>query len=307
MENILMLRIRTIKPDLYRHFELYEIERKYGINFRAAFPALFCCCDKQGRFRWDPRSLKLDILPYDDIDFSVALDVLNEHGFIKKYESEGKFYGFIPTWALHQVINNREKESSLPIPNENNIIDASITRDYIKKEDVNSCNGNYSGEGKGREWEGNGKGMGMGREGNGNRREGKGKVPKREKKLSTADYSDDFSLFWDCYPEKKGKLKAFNSWKSIRNLPSVDKIISAILRQDEERGIKKLHGAFVPAWKHPASWLNAACWEDGVSTEDDVIREKSQSANGGQYGLVVSDDFIKRIEREAEAKENASK
>jgi hypothetical protein len=115
LENV-MPRIRTVKPDLFRHVELFETEKKYNVPIRTAFIGLLTCCDREGRFRWQPRQLKLDILPYDEVDFSLVLDALLDNGFIEKYTVEGKDYGFIPSWNRHQVINHKESKSCLPVP-----------------------------------------------------------------------------------------------------------------------------------------------------------------------------------------------
>lgn len=123
-----MARIRTVKPELFRHERLYEAEKHYGLPLRLVFIGLFTVCDREGRFKWRPRELKLDILPYDEMDFSAALNALLETGFIKAYEVNEIVYGFIPSWNKHQVINNRERQSDLPEPEPPFIIAAPMTR-----------------------------------------------------------------------------------------------------------------------------------------------------------------------------------
>ena len=109
-----MARIRTIKPEFFRHEGLYEAEIKYKLPLRISFAGLWTACDREGRFKWKPRALKLDVLPYDELDFSRVLDALLTCGFIVKYEKDGEDFGCIPSWHTHQVINNRESESVLP-------------------------------------------------------------------------------------------------------------------------------------------------------------------------------------------------
>jgi hypothetical protein len=111
-----MARIRTVKPELFRHEELFEAECESGLPLRLSFIALFTTCDREGRFKWRPRQLKLDCLPYDEIDFSRVLDALLTRGFIVKYEVDGVAYGCIPSFTTHQIINNRESESIFPAP-----------------------------------------------------------------------------------------------------------------------------------------------------------------------------------------------
>lgn len=138
-----MARIRTIKPEFFRHHELWSAERDSGLPLRVAFVGLWCVADREGRFRWQPLVLKLDVLPFEELDFAAVLDALVTHGFVRKYEVDGVAYGLIPSFGKHQLINNREKPSTLPAPEG----DACATRE-----------GNAQGEGE-REGEGEGNGV----------------------------------------------------------------------------------------------------------------------------------------------------
>ncbi len=111
-----MGKIRTVKPELFRHERLFEAEQHSSFPLRLIFIGLFTVVDAEGRFRWRPRQLKLDILPYDEINFESALLSLVEFGFIKKYVYQNEWYGCIPTWRKHQSINQREPQSNLPNP-----------------------------------------------------------------------------------------------------------------------------------------------------------------------------------------------
>jgi hypothetical protein len=81
---------------------------------RFAWAMLPTSCDREGRFKWRPRVLKLDILPYDSCDFSAVLDAWLTRGFVVKYRVGDEWYGWIPTFLTHQVPNNREQASQLP-------------------------------------------------------------------------------------------------------------------------------------------------------------------------------------------------
>lgn len=115
-------RIRTVKPTLFQHGDLYDLEESTGsgggprLPIRLAFIGLFGYTDCEGRFEWKPRELKVNILPYDDADFGAILEALERGGFIVSYEVEGKKYGLIPTFLDHQTINKREAASSIPPP-----------------------------------------------------------------------------------------------------------------------------------------------------------------------------------------------
>ena len=113
-----MGRIRTIKPDFFKHEGLYDAEVEEGLPLRIAFAGLWTVCDREGRFEWRPRKLKTDVLPYDDVDFSRVLHALTTRGFVVRYTHEGRDYGVVPSFSAHQVINNREKPSEIPSPDE---------------------------------------------------------------------------------------------------------------------------------------------------------------------------------------------
>ncbi len=141
------MRIRTIKPEFFIHDGLYEAEREFKLPLRIAFAGLWCAADREGRFKWEPRRLGAQILPYDGVDFSRVLHALVTRGFLVQYRVDDACFGAIPSWHSHQLINNRERASDIPNPSDGEQLDACPTRDprvtHASKE-----------EGKGREGKG---------------------------------------------------------------------------------------------------------------------------------------------------------
>lgn len=123
------MRIRTVKPEFFNHESLFDLEYESSLPIRLAFIGLWCAADRDGRFKWEPRRLGVQILPFDGIDFSRVLDALMTRGFIHKYGDDIGVYGVIPSFGKHQVINNRERDSELPDPLNCNDFDARLTRD----------------------------------------------------------------------------------------------------------------------------------------------------------------------------------
>jgi hypothetical protein len=111
-----MSRIRTVKPELFKHEDLFDAEQNSKLPLRLAFIGLFTVADREGRFKWRPRTLKLDILPHDFIDFATILDALAHAGFIERYEIEGEIYGWIPTFTKHQRFTGKEAETKSLLP-----------------------------------------------------------------------------------------------------------------------------------------------------------------------------------------------
>jgi uncharacterized protein YdaU (DUF1376 family) len=73
------------------------------------------------------------------------------------------------------------------------------------------------------------------------------------------EYIDRFDVFWKIYPRKVARKNALKAWLKIKPDDALTKqIIDAINKQ----GLCNREIQFVP---HPASWLNAARWEDEIA------------------------------------------
>ncbi len=81
-----MGRIRSVKPEVFKHDGLFDLERETGLPLRLAWIGLWTVCDREGRFPWRPRVLKPEILPHDSIDFA---DVLNAFGLPLHSQRQG--------------------------------------------------------------------------------------------------------------------------------------------------------------------------------------------------------------------------
>lgn len=241
-----MGRIRTVKPELFTHGDLFDAEKSSGLPLRLSFIALTTCCDREGRFKWKPRELKLDCLPFDDVDFSRVLDALTTRGFVVRYASpDGQEYGCIPTFTKHQVVNNREKASDIPSPTGTGVVtrearvdDTSATRE---------ARGLRGREGKGREGEGN----------------------------NGVSVDERFEALWSAYGKIGSKPQAFTYWRS---LSEVDKMaIEAKL---------PAYVASTPGGqyrKHLQGWINpkGRLWESAIV----AASEPQQTAEAKPKGV----------------------
>lgn len=247
-----MARIRTVKPDLFKHEELYDLEVETKLPIRLAFIGLWCVCDREGRFKWRPNQLKIEVLPYDKCDFSRVLDALATRGFIEEYATEtGEKYGYVPTFLAHQVINNRETKSLLPCP-----FDASSTRDP-------RALSTHKGKGK--------EGKGKGRE-----EEGKGTT------VTLAETTDGFEEFYSVYDKKVERPDAEKAWRKIApNEQLFERIIKATKAYVRSTPDKKYR-------KNPATWLNGNCWNDEVIDS----RQKSFQERRDEEAQRNIDEFV---------------
>ncbi|AUR92749.1 hypothetical protein NVP1176O_47 [Vibrio phage 1.176.O._10N.261.55.F5] len=136
-----MARIRTIKPEFFTSESVLSVSPLA----RLFFIGLWCEADRDGRLKWKPRTLKFRYLPADNADIDKLSDELINEGMINIYSVGEVEYCEIPSFASHQVINNRERESDIP-PND---IHASTTRQPRVKAEGRK-------EGKGKEGKGTG-------------------------------------------------------------------------------------------------------------------------------------------------------
>jgi len=130
------------------HEGLYDLEHETKLPVRVAFAGLWCVADREGRFVWRPRTLKVAILPHDVVEFDAVLDALERGRFVRRYEVDGVQYGVIDTLKIHQVINQREAASAIPAPPAPECTNAHVHSD--------ATHVHARGEGKGRELEGKG-------------------------------------------------------------------------------------------------------------------------------------------------------
>ncbi len=93
---------------------------------------------------------------------------------------------------------------------------------------------------------------------NKNRKNVRSEEPERE--LSES-YSPEFSDFWDLYPNKTGKGKAWESWQKKRCNVILDIILTSVnLHLDCKKWNPNSKGdTYIPL---PSTWLNQNRWED---------------------------------------------
>lgn len=224
-----MARIRTIKPDFFTSEDIVSLSPLA----RLLFISTWLEADREGRFVWRPKNLKLRYLPGDDCDIYALTDELLDAGLVVTYGVNGQTYAEIPSFTRHQVINNRESESIIPA----RVTDALTTR-AVRVNDATTT-------------------PLMGRE----RKEGKVDSTRR---LQDEQADDGFALFWEQYPVKKGKQDALKAWRKLK--PSgdlLDTIMAALKAQKASPDWQKDGGKYI---QHPATWLNGCRWEDEVST-----------------------------------------
>lgn len=92
--------------------------------------------------------------------------------------------------------------------------------------------------------------------------------------LPSLEYSEDFLKFYNAYPWKADKPKAFASWKAINPQNGLaEKIIQAV--EAQKRTKQWSEGIGIPM---PSTWLNNKRWEDDCSLPEGAAIPKDQLA-----------------------------
>jgi hypothetical protein len=105
-----MARIRTIKPEFFTSEDICNLTPLS----RLFYIALWCEADREGRLDWKPKTFKLRYFPGDNCDINEMAKELTACGLVITYTHDGFDYAEIPTFLEHQVINNRETDSTRP-------------------------------------------------------------------------------------------------------------------------------------------------------------------------------------------------
>ena len=118
-----MARIRSIKPEFFKHLELQELENEYrGQYVMFVYAGLWTQCDKNGVFFCNAKVLKNEILPYVDFDMQKSLDILEKRGYFIKYSVNGRDYGFVQNFSKYQFCSANEKKQPAKYPEPPEII-----------------------------------------------------------------------------------------------------------------------------------------------------------------------------------------
>lgn len=105
-----MAYIRTTKATFFTSDDIVSL----SLLARLLYIALWTEADRDGRLTWRPGNFKLRFLPGDACDINELCSELLNSGLVVIYPVDGKTYAEIPSFTRHQVINSRERKSTLP-------------------------------------------------------------------------------------------------------------------------------------------------------------------------------------------------
>ena len=92
-----------------------------------------------------------------------------------------------------------------------------------------------------------------------------------------AQFEELFTEFWNAYPRKLDKAKAFRAFKSALKRAKFEDVLAGVIayRNDPKRDPEFT--------KYPATWLNSDSWENAATTPENRIRSEKEREASKQY------------------------
>ena len=100
------MRTRDLKPAFFRDERLLDLP----FHHRLLFAGLWCAADKKGRLKDQPKIIKADVFPSDNVPIEKMLTALAECRLIERYEALGLRCIWIPNFGKHQHPHPKEPD-----------------------------------------------------------------------------------------------------------------------------------------------------------------------------------------------------
>ena len=146
-----MARIRYLKPDFFKDEDIKELP----YEARLFYQGLWVQADREGRGEDRPERLKIEIMPYDEVDAEKIMKLLScpkkngKRPFIVRYAIDGEKYYQIINWQKHQKPHKTERNSDIPSPPKELLtVRQPLTNGYATNISVGNGDGDGKGNGK---------------------------------------------------------------------------------------------------------------------------------------------------------------
>jgi hypothetical protein len=267
-----MARIRYLKPDFFKDEDIKELP----YEVRLFYQGLWVQADREGRGEDRPERLKIEIMPYDDVDAEKIMQVLacpkknGKRPFITRYVIDGERYYQIINWQKHQKPHKTERDSDIPPPPKDLLtVKQPLNNGYA----TNISVGNGDGDGDGKE--------------NGEEIVNKQASPAcavslKTKELLDSVYSEGLNIY-----QLINKFKKDAKWRKDENIP--DEVLNRICEQykkDRDK-IREPYPWFIKVLRmESASYFankniaqSAKLKEGGIGKMADILRQMQERAS----------------------------
>lgn len=241
-----MARARTIKPGFFTNGDLIDCQPLA----RLLFAGLWTEADRRGVLEDRPKTLKIKLLGGDDCDADALLTELADHGFIRRYEADGRRCIVIINFEKHQSPHPKEAENELPVAEEQVVSNLQASDSPLSKNAIpyipSVSNPSVH------------------------------PVPAKRGKPSPD--LEGFEEWYGEYPAHVGRADAEKAWVKL----SADDRTAALsgLRAQLEAQAFSEDKSSVP---RPATWLNGRRWQD------EPVRHWTRNRSNGQRDLAQND------------------
>jgi len=237
-----MPRARNIKPSFFRNPDLAEID-PIG---RLLFIGLWTMADREGRLEDRPRYIKFELLPSDRFDIDAGLNMLQDRGFIVRYQHGDAKYIQVINFVKHQNPHIKEAPSTIPAPGEHGASTVQVEARQVQAR-LNPESPLLNPEPN-----------------NGDVPDGTDGVKTFEvidggiKPKPKPKYSAEFESFWLAYPSGHGnKARSYEQWRRIK--PDEDLRREIMTGLDAWKRCDRWRNGYVKAAE---VWLKDSWWED---------------------------------------------
>lgn len=247
MVDVLMARIRTVKPELWTDPEFVDC----STNARLLFVAALNFASDYGVLLDNPKQLKMLCFPGDSFDVADLVDELVAHNlWCRRVAPDGAAVLIIRTFAQHQRVDKRQDgrwgdpATWAEFPDHSGNVPGTV--------DEQDATGRPVMEGNG---------------------EDNSPAPS----APVADVPDEqFAQFWDAYPRKLVRKEALKAWRTAVKSTDPDVIIAGLEPWRSYWRKQRTAQEHIP---HGATWLRQERWLETPSSGPPA-RDQQVSQNG---------------------------
>jgi hypothetical protein len=279
-----MARIRYLKPDFFKDEDIKELP----FEARLFYQGLWIQADREGRGEDRPERLKIEIMPYDDVDAEQIMQLLaqqkknGKRPFIIRYEIDGERYYQIINWQKHQKPHKTERQSDIPPPSNECLTVKQPLKDVYAS---NFSVGNGDGNG---DWNGDGR---VCKQAAPAHEQGSYAVSSQTKELLDSVYKQGFNIY-----QLINKFKKQAKWSKKQKIP--DEVLNNICEQytQDKDNIRELYPWFIKvlSMTSHAYFANANIEEgkrykkQGIGMMADILKQITEKNSDGKD---ISDDI----------------
>ncbi len=253
------MRIRSTKPNFWRS----KTMARFDWGTRLVLKGLESYVDDNGVGKDDIALIAADVFPRDLSgnphetlrQLAEAVQRLTEAGLVVRYEVDGEDLIYIDRWKEWQYIQH-PKAGRFPRPDGTMEYKDDVNPESYRKPPADCMTG--IGE-QGSRGTGEVKDL---RDPDGPRetdpldRITEDDFPDTFKPIPVNDYPEDFEKWWQVYPRKSDKRKAFKAWKTASKRASQEQLIEGARRYAEDPNREDKYTKYPEGWLNGDGWLN---------------------------------------------------